>query len=510
MRRVWFAAAALLAGCLATPPPPEVLRQALPAGTTVPPVWSTAASPEEVTNDWLASFDDPGLDAVVAEAIANNPDLRQAAARVEVARQLVTVVGSRLKPQIGAQIGAAWTRDLSDDQGLTLPSGQALQVPNQFNSNMEYIGVIWEIDLWGRLRSQRAAAEERAEVAALDYAFGRQSPAATTAKSWYQVTQARQLLALAEDSVKVYANLLELVRVRRAAGKVADFDLVQASASLAAAQSALANAEEAYSEARRAPARPLSRGRGRGASRLRAGPAPVRAGLPSSLIERRPDLGGGRASGGGGVSDAGGREAGAPALVRPHAGRGAPERQAALAAQPQSHVAARHDRHVGPIYQGGALVARVKIATAEQAAAVAHYGAVVLGAFGEVETALTNEGLLAERLRDDQAALGNRTEAVRLGQIRYTAGASDLLTLLILQREQIASQSNVIRLRGAQLANRIDLHLALGGWLRRRPGAVSGAPGVGAAGGPQRGLAMARERVGGPLVRAAALAGWEA
>jgi multidrug efflux system outer membrane protein len=88
---------------------------------------------------------------------------------------------------------------------------------------------------------------------------------------------------------------------------------------------------------------------------------------------------------------------------------------------------------------------------------------VVLGAFGEVETALTNEGLLAERLRDDQAALGNRTEAVRLGQIRYTAGASDLLTLLILQREQIASQSNVIRLRGAQLANRIDLHLALGG-----------------------------------------------
>jgi outer membrane protein TolC len=113
--------------------------------------------------------------------------------------------------------------------------------------------------------------------------------------------------------------------------------------------------------------------------------------------------------------------------------------------------------------------------TAQKAANVAHYSAVVLGTFGEVETALTNEELLAERLRYDQEALGDRTEAVRIARIRYTSGASDLLTVLILQAAQIESQSNVIKLRNAQLANRINLHLALGGGFDAAPATSPGA-----------------------------------
>jgi hypothetical protein len=153
-----------------------------------------------------------------------------------------------------------------------------------------------------------------------------------------------------------------------------------------------------------------------------------------------------------------------------------------------------------PIYQGGRLYAQIKIATAEQAAAVAHYGAVVLGAFGEVETALTNEGLLAERLRYDQEALGDRTEAVRIARIRYTTGASDLLTVLILQAAQIESQSNVIK--AAQCPARQPHPPAPGaGWrLRRRPGGVPGDRDVSGHGGPRLELGMARGRVDGPLV----------
>jgi len=99
-------------------------------------------------------------------------------------------------------------------------------------------------------------------------------------------------------------------------------------------------------------------------------------------------------------------------------------------------------------------------------------------AFREAENALTNEGLIAQRLQFDQAALRDRTKAVRISRIQYTAGASDLLSVLQLQADQIATEVGVIKLRNAQLANRIDLHLALGGGFEAAPAvaAVSAAP----------------------------------
>jgi diaminohydroxyphosphoribosylaminopyrimidine deaminase/5-amino-6-(5-phosphoribosylamino)uracil reductase len=167
-------------GCALSTPPPhaEVVQQALPTGTTIPPAWSAAANPSDVSGDWLKSFADPGLDTVVAEAIANNLDLRQAAARVEVARQTVVVVGAQLLPQVGARMGGATTHLEGQD--------------GSFQSNAEYLGVAWEIDLWGRLRAQRAAAQAGFEATALDYAFARQSLAATTAQSWYLAIETRQ------------------------------------------------------------------------------------------------------------------------------------------------------------------------------------------------------------------------------------------------------------------------------------------------------------------------------
>jgi multidrug efflux system outer membrane protein len=194
-------AAAILSGCPLAKPPDhaQVVREALPAGTTIPPAWSSPASANDVSGDWLKSFNDPGLDGVVAEAMTNNLDLRQAAARVEAARQTVIVVGSRLKPQIGGRLGAAITRVDGD--------------PSAFDSNLEYLGVAWEIDVWGRPRAQRAAAEANSQAAALDYAFARQSLAATAAQSWYLAIETRQLLQLAEQSVDIYAELLDLVKL---------------------------------------------------------------------------------------------------------------------------------------------------------------------------------------------------------------------------------------------------------------------------------------------------------
>jgi multidrug efflux system outer membrane protein len=116
-----------------------------------------------------------------------------------------------------------------------------------------------------------------------------------------------------------------------------------------------------------------------------------------------------------------------------------------------------------PIYQGGALRAQVRIATEVQRQAVAHYGAVLLRAFKEVETALTEEDLLSHRFPFETHAVQDRSEAVRLAEIKYRYGTADLFLVLSLQTEQISQQVQLIKLHYALLTNRIKLHLALGG-----------------------------------------------
>jgi len=460
---IWFARPVVavtvgvsLCGCaLHRPPPlPTIVDQALPKATPLPPAWDAAPNAENVTGDWVKSFQDHGLEIVVSEAIVNNLDLRQAAARVEAARQSVIVVGSKLKPQVGANFSGATTRS------------KDMNVVNQSQSNMELATISWEVDVWGRLRAQRAAAQESYEAIAVDYAFARQSLAATAAKSWYLAIETRQLLALTEQSVTIYEKLLELVKVRRAAGKVADLDVAEAGYQLDEAQSQLTIAQGLYSEARRTlevligryPAAELEV-----AETFAPLPPPVATGLPSSLLERRPDIVAAEHE----VLSAFRTEEAAKLALLPsfsfivEGGRLSDPLLSVLGLNPWLIHSA-----VGmfvPIYEGGALRAEVKIATAEEERSVAHFGGVALKAFDEVEVALTNERLLAERLPYTESAVRDHREAVRVADLRYKAGTMDFLSVLQLQAGQIQSQADLIKLRNTQLANRINLHLALGG-----------------------------------------------
>jgi outer membrane protein TolC len=126
-----------------------------------------------------------------------------------------------------------------------------------------------------------------------------------------------------------------------------------------------------------------------------------------------------------------------------------------------------------PIYEGGALRAQVKIATAQQEQSVAYFGSISLRAFAEVETGLTNEELLAKRLPFAESAVSDHIESVRVANLRYKAGSMDLLSVLQLQEGQIQSQADLIKLRNNQLANRISLHLALGGSFDNSPASYS-------------------------------------
>ena len=445
-----------LGGCALHKPPsyPTIVDQALPKATPLPSAWSANHNTENVTDDWVKSFKDPGLDFVVSEAIANNLDLRQSAARVEAAQQNVIVASAKLKPTVHIPLTGAST--LSTDSDKT----------EQIQSSTALLEVAWEIDVWGRVRSQRAAVEQNYEAIALDYAFARQSIAATTAKSWYLAIETRQLLALTEQSVDTYVKLLELVKVRRAAGKVADLDVAEASFQLSEARNQLAIAQGLNSEARRTLELLIGRypsAELKIAAAFTPLPPPLKPGQPSSLLERRPDIVAAEHR----VFAAFRTEESARLALLPNftlnieGGRLSDPLLSVLGLNPWLlHSAIGM---VLPIYEGGALRAQVKIATAQQEQSVASFGSVSLKAFGEVEIALTNEELLANRLPYIESAVRDHTEAVRVADLRYKAGSMDLLSVLQLQESQIQSQAELIKLRNAQLANRINLHLALGG-----------------------------------------------
>jgi outer membrane protein, multidrug efflux system len=445
----------VLCGCaLSTPPSQDdVLKQALPKGTQIPPAWRSSGAPNgEVENGWVKSFGDPGLEAAVAEAIANNLDLRQAAASVQIAQQTVVVVGAQLLPQVSAKLGGAYTID--NQPGANFASAAA------------NVGASWQIDVWGRLRAQQASAQASFEATQLDYAFARQSLAATTAKNWYLAIETSQLLGLTEEAVKIYTELLALVKIRRAAGKVTDLDVSEASGNLNTAKSQFVAVQGLNLEARRSlelllgryPAAEIEIAR-----TFAALPPPIQPGLPSALLNRRPDV------------SAAQRQVLAAFRV---------QESAKLALLPEFSLTLvggyLSDQllsllslnpwllHAGvgmvvPIYTGGALEAKVAIATAQQEQMVARYGSIVLTAFREVESALTNERLLAQRIEHDQNAVKDRNSAVQIATLKYKAGAMDLLSVLVLQASALSSQEGVIKLLGSQRVNRINLHLALGG-----------------------------------------------
>ena len=452
--------AAVLAGCALKVPPTstELSDQALPASTRIPPTWKAAPAAEPVTDNWLKSFDDPTLGALVAEAIANNLDLRIAAAKVAVAQQSVIVVGAQLLPQVGAVLGARATRD--QDHGGTS------------DSTVAYAGVAWEIDVWGRLRAQRAAAEAGYEATALDYAYARQSIAATTAKLWYLTIETRRLVALAEQAVTIYRQLLTLVEIRRSAGKDSDLDVADVRAKLETAQSEVERAQERYGEARRALEVLLGRYPAAEIDVVAAYPAlPTMpgAGVPSALLERRPDLAAAERE----VLAAFRTEEAAKLALLPDfsfslvGGRLGDPVMTLLRLNPWLASAG-----IGvsiPIYEGGALQAKVQIATAQQAQAVARYGAVVLTAFREVETSLANERLLALQLPLDRKSLDDRTEAVRIATVQYKAGRRDLLWVAQLQSTALATEADLIKLQSAQRVNRVRLYQALGGSFDAEP-----------------------------------------
>jgi NodT family efflux transporter outer membrane factor (OMF) lipoprotein len=401
------------------------------------------------------TFGDRQLEVLVEEAVRNNLDLQAAAARVEVASALIVQARSLLFPQLVAIGGVgAVGRDTTRDR-----SGLAGEMS-------------WELDLWGRVRAQTASAEAARAAADADLRYARQSVAAIVATLWYQTIATERLRRTAEEAATVYDDLLRLVGNRHRIGKVSRQEVALAGADLYRAR----HRERVFATSEQEIVRGLETVLGRYpgaevalAADLPALPPPVPAGVPSELLERRPDL-----------IAAERRVASAFHLIQVAEATRLP-RIALTGAGGRSTSELLRLANVGagfwtvaanflaPLFTGGALAAQVQMANAEQRAALAEFGQTALRAFSEVETALASEALLADQQSYLEQVLTQDSDAVRLGRVRYDVGATDLLDVLQLQARQLDTRFELIGVRADRLANRVALHLALGGGFDQPP-----------------------------------------
>jgi NodT family efflux transporter outer membrane factor (OMF) lipoprotein len=408
---------------------------------------TTAIGP--VDDGWLASFEDPYLDELVAEALRNNFSLRGAAAQLEAAAAVARQADKRLEPIVSLALGGSETTGSSP-----LPtSGVSLDVS-------------WELDIWGRIAAGQAAALADFQTAAATFEFARQSLAAQTAKAYFLATEAWLQLQIADTTAANFRGIRGLVEDRLAEGQASQQDLRLSSADEASAEDAVRAAQGAYDDAKRSLEILLGRYPSAQIEIPRAFipvPGPVPAGLPSELLQRRPDVIAAERT----VAAAFARLDEAEAAKLPRlsltSSVGTATDDFLEALNPANAVFSIGANLVAPILDQGGRELQVEIATAEQEAAVADYGQVGLRAFQEVESALQQEQLLAERESFLQSAFADNAEAVRLAGVQYEVGAIDLLGLLQIQAREFQSQSTLIRVQSTRLANRVNLHLALGG-----------------------------------------------
>jgi NodT family efflux transporter outer membrane factor (OMF) lipoprotein len=443
---------AMLAGCALKSPPKreDVVPQALP-NLKVPERWAEPAGgvAGAVGARWLASFNDPQLDALVQESLASNPDLMVAAARVEQAAAYVKLAGATLKPQVNAL--ARGGGQLSGD-----------------SSGLEGAGVFanWEIDVWGRVRAGREAASGQYVSAAFDAEYARQSLAALVAKSWFLATEARMQKAIAEEMTAASERQLGLAQDRLRVGRGDEYDVALARANLATFRDSVRSLDLAYRQALRAlealagryPAAALDV-----PAQLATLPGPVPVGMPSELLERRPDV-------------VAAERRVAAAFYRVEEAKMARLPRVSLTAAVTSissdlFVLKDRDNPVwsagasinAPLYLGGSLQAQIEIRTAEQKQAIAEYGRVGARAFGEVENALSTAFALEDREAILRQAVTDNARALELANVRFRVGTGDLRAVAQQSLALHAARTALLRVQAERLVQRVNLHLALGG-----------------------------------------------
>ncbi len=485
-------AAAVAAGCTVGPdyrrPPVDT-----PAAWRLDPAdqyWQPAA-PARAPLDpvWWTAFGDAQLDALEADALRNNQNLKAVAARYDQAKATLASVASAQYPAVGLNASGQRFKISADRPQTNYATRSMSTVQNEIQVGA---AVSYELDLFGRVRRNVEAAQASSEQARDDFANARLVLSADLASSYFALRELDTEIDVVKRSIDLQQKALDYVSARHDLGAVSGLDLLQQRAQLDATRTQAqlliqqrAQVETAIATLVGAPAPEFS---------LPPRVVPINAptlptGMPSDLLQRRPDVASAeRAMAAANAQIGVARAAYFPRItLSPDLGWDA-TRFAGLFTVPALLWSVGGSLSQ-PLFEGGKLKAGVDFAQAGYVAAQASYRQTVLTAFQEVQNAVTGLSVLAQAAQQASAAVDDARKLVSLAQDRYAGGLTPFIDVLTAQQQLLTSERQAVQIQGQRAALVVFLAKALGGgW---DGGTESGpAPSDVASAAPQRGAGV--------------------
>jgi multidrug efflux system outer membrane protein len=434
--------------------------------------WKTAMPADAFgRGQWWKLFGDPALDDLESRALAGNQDLRAAAARVEQAAAAAGLARSAYWPQIGLQASATRER-YSPTAAEPYPN----TVANDFSVPLV---ASWELDIFGRVRRLTESARADAEASAALFESVRLSLTSDLAADYFSLRGLDRELAILKDTVALRRRELELMSSRFKIGNATELDTTRAETELASAEAD----SDAVAVRRASLQNALALLLGASAPDFDLAPATreieppaVPAGLPSDLLERRPDVAAAERS----LAAANARIGVARAAFFPAisltGGAGFESSATSSLFQTDSRIWSIGPSLYLPIFQGGRNRSNLERSRAAYDESVAAFRQQVLVAFREVQDALTATRLLAEQSGAQSRALRAAERSAALAQTRYDAGYVSYLDVIDAQRTALATERASVQLDAERLNTSVALIKALGGGWHQGIGPVASAP----------------------------------
>ncbi|MGC8853639.1 MAG: efflux transporter outer membrane subunit [Halothiobacillaceae bacterium] len=422
---------------------------------------ASAAAPK---GPWWEVFGDPELSRLESEAASANQDIRAAAARYAEARASADVARSGLFPRLAA--GASATRQQDSRNRPLSTTGEAAGKGFTFDNYTIPFDASYEVDLWGRVRRQLQGARANEEASAADWQGVRLSVEAEVAADYFTL---RSLLAeerALAASVEAYQKSLELTRNRREAGLSSDLDVAQAETLLNAARAQ----QPALEEARLRFVHALAVLVGQSAplfhpneEALAGDPPLIQPGLPSTLLERRPDVAAAERRMAAANAAIGVAEAAFFPVLKLGGAAGFQSIESGTLLSAPSRFWAVGPSLALPLFEGGQRRAGVRSARARYDETVALYRQTVLRAFAEVEDNLAAQRLLEQQYEQEKAAYLSASRQLELAQNRYRGGLVSYLAVATAQSAAQEHARTVARLLGQRYLAAVALIKSLGG-----------------------------------------------
>ena len=472
----------LIAGCSLTPTmrTPEAEQEmpdrfeAVPGDTTLPAAATDTAAYEATR--WWTAFDDTTLTTLVDTALAANFELASTRARVEELAAQFRIARAPLFPGATANAqGNYQNQPANTGIGGALGGGQG---PDrfEFTDYQATLGLSYEIDFWGRVRSQRKAALSQYFATTADLQTARLSVIDQTISTYAQIAALQRQVRLGRRTIDLLEQRLAVTEDRYARGLVPSFQLYRVRQNLQATRADQPELESRLYEAQGRLGTLLGRFAGEERAFLPDSldvPVdldPVPAGLPSDLLMQRPDVRAAALR-----LEAARQEIGVaraemlPSLSLTGQG-GTQSSELSSLINLDQRFASFAAQLTAPLFQGGQLRANLNAAEARYEQQAARYQQTVLTAFREVKASLVAYDKQRQRYREVQQQVTTAQDAFQTQRERYDRGVGDVLSLLDAERTLVQAQTRLANVRLAVVNARLALHRALGGaWTDAEP-----------------------------------------